>query len=144
MYLGYADNKGKNYFSIGKELVKRVEINLENISMQSIMKWMRQNKDEAKALMNMNERFIFFKERDNEFLFGSSKAVLEPMHSVAVDNKYIPSHLPIWGEINNFSEKEKVYRGLFVAHDTGAAIKGPLRFDVFLGNGNYNEHIAEI
>ena len=142
MYLGYADNNGKEYTSIGQELVKNKTMNLEDVSMHSLLKWLRENRDEADRLMHLNERYIFFEERKNKLVLGSSKSNLEAMHSVAVDNKYIPFHTPIWAEIHSFSKDNNLYRGLFLAHDTGAAIKGPLRFDLFLGSGNDNELIA--
>ena len=115
---------------------------LEDVSMHSLLKWMRENKDEADYLMHLNERYIFFKERKNNLVLGSSKSNLEAMHSVAVYNKYIPFHTPIWVEISSFSKENNLYRGLFLAHDTGAAIKGPLRFDLFLGSGNDKELVA--
>ena len=67
------------------------------------------------------------------------------MHSVAVDNSFIPFHTPIWVVLDEYegSNVEKVsHQGLFIAHDTGAAIKGPMRFDLFLGNGKENEMLA--
>ena len=142
MYLGYSDNNGKEYTSIGQELVKNKVMKLEDVSMHSLLKWMRENKNEADYLMHLNERYIFFKERKNNLVLGSSKSNLEAMHSVAVDNKYIPFHTPIWVEISSFSKENNLYRGLFLAHDTGAAIKGPLRFDLFLGSGNDKELVA--
>ena len=78
----------------------------------------------------------------NKNVFGSSRAILEPMHSLAVDNTYIPFHIPIWAEIDSYNKKHSKYTGLFLAHDTGAAIKGPLRFDLFLGHGKEKEEIA--
>ena len=93
MYLGYADNNGKEYTSIGQELVKNKTMNLEDVSMHSLLKWMRENRDEADHLMHLNERYIFFKKSKNKLVLGSSKSNLEAMHSVAVDNKYIPFHI---------------------------------------------------
>ena len=62
MYLGY-DNNGKEYTSIGQELVKNKTMNLEDVSMHSLLKWLRENRDEADRLMHLNERYIFFEER---------------------------------------------------------------------------------
>jgi len=142
MYVGYADNNGKNYTSIGKILLENNEILQEDISMQVIKAWMQKNPKKANEIRHLNERYIFFEERINKNVFGSSRAILEPMHSLAVDNTFIPFHIPIWAEIDSYNKKHSKYTGLFLAHDTGAAIKGPLRFDLFLGHGKEKEEIA--
>ena len=142
MFVGYSDNNGKKYKSVGKILLKEGEIDKEDISMQSIKNWMKNNTKKAEKIRHLNERYIFFKERDNEDVFGSSKVKLEAMHSIAVDNRYISFHTPIWAEINSFGNEGSIYSGLFLAHDTGAAIKGPLRFDLFMGHEKDKEEIA--
>jgi len=142
MYIGYSDNNGKQYTSIGKILLENGEILQKDISMQSIHTWMNENPEKANQIRHLNERYIFFEERKNKNVHGSSRAILEPMHSIAVDNKYISFHVPIWTEIDSFKKGHLPYRGLFLAQDTGAAIKGPLRFDLFLGHGKDKEEIA--
>ena len=145
MYVGYAENNGRPYTSIGKELINRGEILKEDVSMQSIQAWMKNNLNKAQSLRHLNDRYIFFEERKTEKVIGASKASLTPMFSTAVDNKYYPFHLPFWVEVDSFAKekgKKVLLRTLFLAQDSGGAIKGPLRFDLFLGHGEKEEKIA--
>ena len=71
--VGYAGDNGKNYYSIGKELIEDWIIKKEDMSMQAILVWMRNNKSAALELMQKNKRFIFFKERNNKFRYYTLK-----------------------------------------------------------------------
>ena len=101
--VGYAGDNGKKYYSIGKKLIEDGIIKKDNMSMQAILFWMKNNKTAAFELMQKNNRFIFFKERNNlEQPKGSSGVSVTPMHSVAVDNNFIPYHLPLWIQVDSF------------------------------------------
>jgi len=143
--IGYDGDNGKEYFSIGRSLIKEGLISKENISMQTITKWMQENIEKAELLRYKNKRFIFFKERNNsKGPIGASGAIVTPMHSAAVDNSFLPYHLPLWVEVNHFSTNNpsQKHSNLFLAQDTGSAIKGPTRIDLFIGNGDVAEEIA--
>ncbi|MBT4109777.1 MAG: hypothetical protein HOE34_06545 [Pelagibacterales bacterium] len=143
--IGYAGDNGKEYFSIGKKLIEDEIIKKEDMSMQAIINWMQNNKKAATNLMQLNDIFIFFKERINSNgPQGSSGSFVTPMHSVAVDNQFFPYHLPFWFEVENYYSDDiyKKYFNIFIAQDTGSAIKGPTRFDLFLGRGSKAEKIA--
>ena len=143
--LGYDGDNGKEYFSIGRSLIKEGIISKEKMSMQAIIKWMEDNSEAAIALRHKNERFIFFKERNIfEGPIGSSGAIVTAMHTAAVDKNFLPYHLPLWAEIDNFYNNKAAQKhfNLFVSQDTGAAIKGPTRIDLFLGKGSAAENIA--
>ena len=143
--LGYDSDNGKEYFSIGRSLIKEGIISKEKMSMQAIIKWMEDNSEAAIALRHKNERFIFFKERNIfEGPIGSSGAIVTAMHTAAVDKNFLPYHLPLWVEIDNFYNNKAAQKhfNLFVSQDTGAAIKGPTRIDLFLGKGSVAENIA--
>ena len=143
--VGYAGDNGKNYYSIGKELIEEGIIKKEDMSMQAILVWMRNNKLAALELMQKNKRFIFFKERNNlEPPKGSSGTSVTAMHSVAVDNNFIPYHLPLWIQVDNFynDRQDKRLTNIFISQDTGSAIKGLTRMDLFLGKGIKAEEIA--
>lgn len=144
--VGYDGNNGKEYFSIGQKLIKEQIIDKESLSMQTIIKWMHNNKELAASLRNENERYIFFKERKNlEGPIGSSGTIITPMHSAAVDNNFLPYHLPLWVAVENFNNSNKdaqSHFNLYVSQDTGSAIKGPTRIDLFLGRGEEAENIA--
>ena len=143
--VGYAGDNGKTYYSIGKKLIQDGKINKKNMSMQAILEWMRNNEEAAFDLMQRNERFIFFRERNSlEAPKGSSGTSVTSMHSAAIDNSFIPYHLPLWVEVDNFylNNKNKRLTNIFIAQDTGSAIKGLTRIDLFLGKGTTAEKIA--
>ena len=113
--------------------------------MQAILVWMRNNKLAALELMQKNKRFIFFKERNNlEPPKGSSGTSVTAMHSAAVDNNFIPYHLPLWIQVDDFynDRPDKRLTNIFISQDTGSAIKGLTRMDLFLGKGINAEEIA--
>ena len=122
--LGYDGDNGKEYFSIGRSLIKEGIISKEKMSMQAIIKWMEDNSEAAIALRHKNERFIFFKERNIfEGPIGSSGAIVTAMHTAAVDKNFLPYHLPLWAEIDNFYNNKAAQKhfNLFVSQDTGSA-----------------------
>ena len=144
MAVSYDGNNGQDYFSIGRSLIKEGIISQENLSMQSITKWMQENEEEAKALRHKTKRFIFFKEREKEGPVGASGAIVTPGHSAAVDNSYFAYNIPLWVDVKNFftDKSPQNYSNLFISQDTGSAIKGATRIDLFLGKGEQAEKIA--
>ena len=132
----FSGSNNKKYTSIGAILLKRNKIKKENISMHSIKDWLYKNKDEALEVMEQNERYIFFEEYVGE-IKGSSGVDLQPMISIAVDTNY--HNLGDILLINDIKNK-KYFFG--IAHDTGAAIKGSSRIDLFTGFGHQAEMIA--
>ena len=142
--LGYDGDNGHDYFSIGRSLISKGIITKENISMQSITKWMQENEKDAVSLRHKNKRFIFFKERKKGGPVGASGAIVTPMHSAAVDNNFLAYHLPLWVNVKKFfiDMPSQSYSNLFIAQDTGSAIKGATRIDLFLGKGKNAEKLA--
>ena len=140
----YAGNNGHKYASIGKVLVERGEMSLEQASKQAISDWMdRSGADATRDLMNENPRYIFFTEQAITFGEGPRGAMRVPltdMGSIAVDNRYHPYGSLIWLEttLPQFGgDFRGLETGLLVsAQDTGSAIKGPLRGDLFFGSGD--------
>jgi len=140
---GYAGNNGKPYKSIGKVLVERGELTVEQASKQAIEDWMARNgRKAARQLMNENPRYIFFTEQKidgNEGPRGAMRVPLTAMGSLAVDPRYHPYGVPIWLD-TTLPQKGGDFRGkkqtiLVMAQDTGSAIRGPLRGDLFFGSG---------
>ena len=142
--VGYDGDNGHDYFSIGRSLIRDGIIAKEKISMQSITKWMQENEEEAISLRHKNKRFIFFKDRKKDGPVGASGLIVTPMHSAAVDKSFLPYHLPLWANVNNFHTEgpSHSYSNLIIAQDTGSAIKGATRIDLFLGKGEEAEKIA--
>ncbi len=132
----FSGSNNKKYTSIGKILLKSNKIKKENMSMYSIKDWLYKNKEEAIEIMEQNERYIFFEEYKGE-LKGSAEVDLQPMISIAVDTSYHDL-----GDILLINDIKNNKNFLGIAHDTGAAIKGPSRIDLFTGYGQKAEMLA--
>ena len=144
--VGYAGSNGHAYVSIGRVLIERGELDHDAVTMQAIRAWLEANPEQARALMDENPSFVFFRELEREGPVGSQGAVLTPGRSLAVDRRHIPLGAPIWLDIMvPAAEPEapaRPLRRLVVAQDTGSAIKGPLRGDLFWGSGPEAEAVA--
>jgi membrane-bound lytic murein transglycosylase A len=143
--VGYAAQNGHPYVAIGRELVARGAMPLEQVTMQSIRAWLAAHPDEAVEVMRGNPSFVFFRKLPGDGPVGSQGVVLEPWRSVAVDPTFVPLGLPVWldGSLPapRADEPDRAFRRLVVAQDTGGAIRGPLRADLFCGHG---EEAAEV
>ncbi|MBL4854163.1 MAG: MltA domain-containing protein [Robiginitomaculum sp.] len=140
----FAGHNSKPYTSIGRVLIKRGEMTKDEASKNSIESWMEKaGPKRTKALMNENARYVFFKTEHlvpGEGPKGAIGIPLTAMGSLAVDSKHYPYGSVIWVE-GKFPAKAGDYKGvqsgkLFVAQDTGGAIKGYMRGDVFFGSGS--------
>jgi membrane-bound lytic murein transglycosylase A len=133
--LGFAGRNGHSYVAIGRELMRREAIPREQMSMQAIRAWLKANPDEASEVMALNPSFIFFRVIDGEGPIGAEGVPLTPGRSLAVDPTFVPLGLPIWLDTTDPLNPEQPLRRLVVAQDTGSAIKGPVRGDLFWGFG---------
>ena len=131
IFVGYSDQNGYKYSAIGKYLVDAGEIPADKISLQSIKEWLRLNPKRVDEVLNFNKSMVFFKQKKNPAT-GSLGLILTPSRSVAVDPKYISlgSMLYLEATIN-----ERLLSRVVMAQDTGGAIKGRVRADLFLGYG---------
>lgn len=134
--VGYEAQNGHAYFAIGRELVRRGVMSADQVSMQSIRAWLAANPKEAPAVMATNPSYIFFREIAGDGPIGSQGVVLTPGRSIAVDPTQAPMGAPIWLEANDASALVGSFQRLMVAQDTGGAIKGAVRGDVFWGSGS--------
>jgi membrane-bound lytic murein transglycosylase A len=146
--LNYIASNGQPYTPVGKFLIDRGIITKEEMSMDRIRDWMVANPDEAKDLRRKNRSFVFFQETalsTNDECIGAQGIPLTPGRSLAVDKKIHVYGTPIWidADLPIDSEKpETKFRRLMVAQDTGAAIVGPARADIYFGHGEEISHIA--
>ena len=145
--VGYADQNGHPYRAIGRDLIEMGELTRENVSMQSIRDWLDRHPEAAPALMAKNASYVFFRElqlpADAEGPPGAQGVPLTPGRSVAVDRRFLPLGLPVWLDTTApWPAGERPLRRLFVAQDTGGAIKGVVRADVFWGAGPEAAHVA--
>ena len=90
-----------------------------------------------------NESYVFFKEGNNQHPVGASGVELTPFTSLAIDNRFIPYGIPIWLEtLLPVDPKNNHFNKLMIAQDTGTAIKGAVRGDIFFGRGKEAEFLA--
>ncbi|MBP9752821.1 MAG: MltA domain-containing protein [Proteobacteria bacterium] len=137
--LAYDSGNKKPYTAIGKVLIDKGYLvrGKDTISMQTIVKWLKENKDKAEDVMSTNESYVFFKEaknfKDHEGPKGAHGVPLTCKRSIAIDSSHISYGTPLWVDL--FDENLKNIKHLMVAQDTGGAIKGPIRGDYFWGYG---------
>ncbi len=134
--VGYDGQNGHPYYAIGKELIKRGHLSKDNVSMQSIKDWMAKNPAEARDVMRTNKSYVFFKFTEDGPK-GGEGITLTPNRSLAVDRSLIPYGVPVY-----LSTETPVYNRLMVAQDTGGAIRGAVRGDIFFGYGAEAERLA--
>jgi membrane-bound lytic murein transglycosylase A len=134
--LGYDGQNGLPYVPVGRLLIERGEIPRDKLTMASIRAWMREHPLAGAALRREDPSYVFFREVKGDGPIGAERVVLTPGRSLAVDRAYIPLGTPIWLEADEqFVPNERVRR-LVVAQDTGGAIKGPVRGDLYWGDGS--------
>lgn len=137
--VGYAGQNGHPYVAIGKELVARGALRREEVSMQSIRRWLEEHPAEAEAVLDANPSYVFFRLLEGEGPLGSLGVPLEPGRSLAVDPDFLPMGAPIYLEARvpaaDEAAPDETLRRLLVAQDTGGAIQGVVRGDLFWGFG---------
>ncbi len=130
--LGYAGQNGWPYVPIGRILIQRGVLTRETVSLQSIRAWIEAHPREGAALMNENPSYVFFRKMSGPGPIGAEGVVLTAGRSLAVDPNFIPLGAPLFLEASD--NGESLHR-LMIAQDTGGAIGGPVRGDVFWGFG---------
>ncbi|MGQ0559626.1 MAG: murein transglycosylase A [Sphingosinicella sp.] len=130
MRIGYAGQNGREYVAIGRLLRERGLLT-SPVTMQAVVAWLRANPSAGRALMRENKSYIFFRELTGPGPLGSLGRPVTPRASVAADPLFVPLGAPVLlVEMDNARAD-----GLWVAQDTGGAIRGPNRFDTFWGAG---------
>ncbi len=134
--LNYADQNGYPYQSIGRVLVDRGELKLEDASMQGIQAWARANPGRLDELLNSNPSYVFFREAPNSNggPVGALGVPLTPERSIAVDPRSLPLGAPVFLATTRPNSTKPLNR-LVLAQDTGSAITGAVRADFFWGFG---------
>jgi membrane-bound lytic murein transglycosylase A len=139
--INYDAHNGYPYTAVGRVLIDRGIIPKEEMSMQRIREWMEQNPDGAKDLRRQNRSYIFFREvnlSDKDEAVGAQGVPLTPGRSIAVDKSLHVYGTPFFieGELPIESEQSKTrFHRLMIAQDTGSAITGPARADLYFGAG---------
>lgn len=140
--VGYADQNGHPYISIGKRLIEMGELTRDEVSLFTIRRWLEANPDKAMDLLNQNPSYVFFalKKDVENGPRGSLNVPLTTERSLAVDRSIIPLGTPVW--LATTLPDNSSYQRLMFAQDTGGAIAGAVRADVFFGNGDRAEQLA--
>jgi membrane-bound lytic murein transglycosylase A len=139
--INYDAHNGYPYTAVGRVLIDRGIIPKEQMSMQKIREWMEQNPDGANELRRQNRSYVFFREvqlSDKDEPVGAQGVPLTPGRSIAVDRALHVYGTPFFieGELPIESEQSKTpFRRLMIAQDTGSAIVGPARADLYFGAG---------
>ena len=146
--LNYIASNGMPYTPVGKFLIDRGIVSKEDMSMDKIREFMEENPEEGKELRRKNRSFVFFQETSlgaHDECIGAQGVALTPGRSLAVDKRIHLYGTPVWidAELPIDSEKpETKFRHLLFAQDTGSAIVGPARADIYFGHGEQISHIA--
>ena len=137
MRIGYASQNGREYVAIGRLLRERGLLPPGGARMRDIVAWLRAHPDEGRALMRENLSYIFFKELTGPGPLGAINVPVTPRGTVAADPKFVPLGAPVFLTLDRAEAS-----GIWVAQDTGGAIKGANRFDTFWGAGAAAEATA--
>ena len=134
--VGYAEQNGHSYISIGKKLIEMGELKVEEASMQGIKRWAEQHPEKLNALLAQNPSYVFFRELPSGLSapLGALGVPLTEAYSLAVDPRTIPLGAPVFLSTTYPNTIEPLNR-LMLAQDTGGAIKGAVRADFFWGFG---------
>lgn len=142
-HLIYAGNNGHTYTSIGSEMVKTGAISRDELSMENIKRYLRQNPDQAPAIMSSNERYVFFNLSETG-PFTSSGTLPVPLRTLAADPAHYPPGTLIHLTLPDIISPKRKSSLLALVHDRGTAITGTGRFDLFCGSGEDAGKIAGV
>lgn len=145
LLLGYAGENGHAYTSVVSLLINEGVVTHNTASMENIRHYLDEHPDKTKPLLNQNKAFVFFHPLKGEQAKGSQGVSLKPGYSLAIDRKWIPMGMPLWLSTtrpHDTLEKVQPFHRLMIAQDTGGAIRGPVRGDVFWGEGDRATNIA--
>ena len=142
MRLGFAGQNGYTYTGIGSVMRARGLIGSGPGqypgSMQGILRYLHEHPDDGRALMQQNRSYVFFREATAAGTVGALNVPIAPRTTLAADPAFVPLGAPVWLQIDGAPNMS----GLWVAQDTGGAIKGANRFDSFWGAGEQARTIA--
>lgn len=140
MNLGFDGSNNRPYTALGNVLIEMgVFATKEQATWPAIRDWLKRNPAQARDVMRRNERYIFFKDTRTQGAIGAEGVQLTAQRSMAIDTAFTPYGTPIWIDtarpVARKAGATEPYRRLMIAQDTGTAIQGPARGDVFFGGG---------
>ena len=134
--VGYVGENGAPYTSIAKVLIDQGVMTRDNASMQHIRSFLKAHPQQINKVLNQNKSFVFFDKLASKFALGAQGVALTAGYSLAVDHKWVPYGTPVWLNTTRpdaVSAQEKIFQRLMIAQDTGGAIVGMVRGDVYWG-----------
>lgn len=131
--VGYNGSNGRKFVGLGRILLDHGKITAGDTTMQTVRAWLKSHPKEAGSLMAENPRYVFFRFLDADGPVGAAGVPLTAGRSLAVDPRFVPLGVPLW--LDSVDPDGQPLRRLMVAQDSGAAIKGPVRGDVYWGPG---------
>ncbi|WP_443216436.1 murein transglycosylase A [Sphingorhabdus sp. Alg231-15] len=137
MRIGYDGQNGRDYTGIGRVMRERGLLADGKTNMQGIVEWLRANPEEGRRIMRENKSYIFFRELTGDGPLGAMGHPVVGRTSVATDPKFVPLGAPVFLDMEH-----NIADGLWIAQDTGGAIKGSNRIDTFWGAGEEAAQIA--
>ncbi|MBI2786294.1 MAG: murein transglycosylase A [Legionella longbeachae] len=146
LYVGYDSQNGAPYTAIAGVLIKKGVMTKDNASMQAIKRYLEAHPTQMNKVINKNKSFVFFRKLLAGVALGSQGVALTPGYSLAIDKQWVPMGAPLWLNTTRPDSKNpddnKPMQRLMIAQDTGGAIRGKVRGDVFWGGGEKATLIA--
>ncbi|MGL5741732.1 MAG: murein transglycosylase A [Legionella sp.] len=146
LYIGYDAQNGAPYTAIAGVLIKKGVMTKHNASMQAIKRYLEAHPEHMDEVIDQNKSFVFFRKMSLGVALGSQGVSLTPGYSLAIDKQWIPMGSPLWLNTtrpdSTNPDKNKPMQRLMIAQDTGGAIRGRVRGDVFWGGGEKATLIA--
>ena len=145
IHIGYAGENGRPYQSIASILIKQGIFTQDDASSANIKQYLNEHPDKINFILNQNQSFVFFRKLPSNAAIGAQGVPLTPGFTLAVDRNWVPYGTPIWlntVKLNHKNKSKEPFHRLMVAQDTGSAIKGIVRGDIFWGDGKKATIIA--
>ncbi|MFI4918576.1 MAG: murein transglycosylase A [Legionellales bacterium] len=146
LYVSYAGENGAPYTSIGSVLIKKGLMTRNNASKAAIKRYLENHPSKMNAILHQNKSFVFFQSLKEPAAMGAKGMSLTPGYSLAIDKKWIPMGAPLWLDTkkpNQQNNKDKAFHRLMIAQDTGGAIRGLMRGDIYWGAGKKAAFLGE-
>jgi membrane-bound lytic murein transglycosylase A len=138
-YISYEKENGRPYTALAQVFINKGLMTRDNASMQRIRHYLKAHPEEMDNFLHKNKSFVFYRKLKNNNISGAQGVTLTSGYSLAVDRKWIPLGVPMWLHTTHPDKtdpnKEQPFHRLMVAQDTGGAIKGRVRGDVYWGGG---------
>jgi len=142
--VAYAAKNNRQYRSIGAYMEEQDLIPRGKVSAESIKEWLKEHPHQVDDVLNYNDAYVFFRLSNEEYVVGAQNVPLTKERSLAVDKHILPFGFPFWVDttLKHKDGSKERYSKLMIAQDTGSAIKGVIRGDIFFGHGKEAEEKA--